>query len=278
MIARLLGLLALAASLLGGAAHAAISCSISSPGFAAAYSSTAAGANITQTYFTVTCTRGSAADPSSVSWSVKADNGLYSQGQRNRAASGGNRISYDVYKDGACGTQWKGPQSISGTINFTGTGTFTAQGNYWGCIPASQTGLAAGTYYDTVTMTMTYGATNTVTTGAFGVTITTPPTCAITTAPGTITFNYVSFGAAVNASTTFGVTCSLALPYTIALDATAGTIVGINYTLSLPVAGTTGTGNEQTLSIDGNVAAGQSGTCAGQTCAGTQARSVTVSY
>jgi len=278
MIPRILALLALVASLASGAAHAAISCSVSSPGFAAAYSSTAAGTNITQTYFTVTCTRGSAADPSSVSWSVKADNGLYSSGQRNRAASGGNRISYDVYRDGACGTQWKGPAAISGTINFTGTGTFTAQGNYWGCISAGQTGLAAGVYSDSVTMTMTYGAANTVTTGSFGVTITTPPTCAITTAPGTITFNYVSFGAAVNASTTFGVTCSLALPYSIALDATTGTIVGITYTLSLPVPATTGTGNEQTLSIDGNVAAGQSGTCGGQNCAGTQSRSVTVSY
>lgn len=274
---RILALLALVASLGSGIAHAAISCSVSSPGFATAYSSTAPGTNITQTYFTVTCTRGSTGDPSSVSWSVQADNGLNSLGQRNRAKSGGNRINYDVYKDGGCGTQWKGNNSISGTLNFTSTGTFTAQGNFWGCVPAGQTGLAAGTYTDSVTMTLTYGG-NTTTTGAFGVTITTPPTCAVTTAPGTITFNYVSFGPAVNASTTFGVTCSLALPYTVALDATTGTIVGVTYTLSLPVTGTTGTGSEQTLSINGTTAAGQSGTCAGQGCAGTQSRSVTVTY
>lgn len=266
------------AALLSPLAHAAITCSVSSSGFAAAYNPATPTTNITQTFFTVTCTRGATSDPTSINYSVKADNGLNPQGQGNRATFGANRISYDVYKDAACGTQWKGNNAITGTITFTGTGTVTQQGNYWGCIPAAQTGLAAGTYTDSVTLTMTYGNPQSTATGTAGVIITTPPVCTVTTPPGTVAFTYVSFGAAANASTSYGVTCTLALPYTMALDATSGTIVGINYTLALSSPSSTGTGNEQTFQINGNIAAGQSGTCAASACTGTQARTLTITY
>jgi len=258
--------------------RAAITCSVSSGGFAAAYSTTAATTNVTQTFFTVTCTRGASTDPTSVSYSVKADNGLYSVGQRNNAAFGANRINYDIYTNASCGTQWKGNTAISGTITFATTGTLSQQGNFWGCIPAAQAGIAAGTYTDTVTMTMTYGSPQSTATGTFGVTITTPPVCTLTTAPGTVSFAYVSFGPTVNASTTYGVTCTLALPYTMALDATSGTVLGITYTLALSSASSTGTGAQQTFQINGNIAAGQAGTCGTSTCSGTQARTLTITY
>ena len=273
----LLILFALAA-LLPPMARAAITCSISSSGFAGAYDPAAVSTNITQTYFTVTCTRGATSDPTSVNYSVKADNGLQPLGQRNRAAFGGSRISYDLYKDAACGTQWKGNSAISGSITFSGTGTATQQGNYWGCIPAGQTGLAAGTYTDTVTMTMTYGSPQSTATGTASVIINTPPVCTVTTPPGTVSFTYVSFGPAANASTSFGVTCTLALPYTMALDATTGTILGITYTLALSSPSSTGTGSQQAFQINGSIAAGQSGTCAAATCSGTQARTLTITY
>lgn len=279
MIARIVrtvvGVLAACAALAG---HAAITCSVTSPGFAAAYDPTAAGTNITQTYFTVTCTRGATSDPTSVNYSVKADNGLNPLGQGNRASFGTNRIRYDVYKDAACGTQWKGNNALTGTINFSGTGTVSSQGNYWGCIPAAQTGLAAGTYTDTVTLTMTYGSPQSTATGTAGVTINTPPVCTISTGPGAVVFNYVSLGTAKTASTQYGVTCTLALPYTMALDATAGTILGLNYTLALSSASSTGTGTQQLFNINGTMAGGQSGSCATATCSGTQARTLTVTY
>lgn len=270
-----LALFALTAASLG---QAAITCSVTSPGFAAAYDATAATANITQTFLTVTCTRGATSDPASVSYSVKVNNGLNQQGQNNRAAFGANLIVYDLYKDAACGTQWQNNSPITGTISFTGTGTVSQQGNYWGCIPAGQTGLAAGTYTDTVTMTMTYGSPASTATGSIGVTINTPTNCSISTAPGNVVFNYVSLGAATAASTTYGVTCTLALPYTMALDATAGTLVGLNYTLALSAASSTGTGAAQTFTINGNMIAGQPGTCATSTCSGSQARTLTVTY
>jgi spore coat protein U-like protein len=259
-------------------ARGAITCSITSPGFAAAYSPTAPTDNITQTFFTVTCTRGSTSDPASVNYSVKVNNGNNAQGQRNRAANGTSRIQYDLYKDAMCQTSWQGNTTITGTISFTGTGTVTQQGNFWGCVGKGQTGLAAGTYTDMVTMTMTYGTPQTTSPGSIGVTINTPPTCSITTAPGTVAFTYASFGAIANASTTFQVTCTLALPYTMALDATSGTILGLNYTLALSAASSTGSGGPQQFTVSGSIAGGQSGNCATSSCVGIQARSITVTY
>ena len=94
VLLRLLSLLGLLVASLG--THAAITCSISSGGFAAAYDPASAVNNVTQTFFTVTCTRGLAGDPTSVNYSVLVDNGLYATGVNNRAAYLANRIRYDV--------------------------------------------------------------------------------------------------------------------------------------------------------------------------------------
>lgn len=268
-------LLLLAATLLPGAVSAVISCSVSSPGFAAAYDPAAPGFNTTQTSFTVTCTRGSLADPASVSYGVTVDNGLYPTGANNRAAFGANRIRYDVYRDAACTSKWKGATAISGTINFSGTGTVTQNQAYWGCVNPGQ-GVAAGTYTDSVAMTLAYGAFTAV--GAFAVSISTPATCAMTTAPGNVVFNYLAFGPAQAPTTTFGVTCTNALPYTMALDATSGTLLGLDYTLALSTASSVGIGAAQTHTITGTMAAGQSGTCAAGTCTASQARTLTITY
>jgi spore coat protein U-like protein len=251
---------------------------VTSPGFAAAYDPAAPGTNTTATFFKVTCTRGLSSDPTSVPYSVTVDNGLYPLGVNNRAGSGANRIRYDVFTNATCATAWKGSTAIGGTITFSGTGTTSQQGTYWGCVGAGQ-GVPAGTYNDTVAMTLSYGATPASTaTGAFGVTITSPSTCSLTASPGNVVFAYVSFGPAVAASTTFGVTCTVGLPYSMALSATSGTIVGLDYTLALSAASSAGTGAQQTHSIDGNMAAGQGGICGAGSCTGSQTRSVTISY
>lgn len=265
----------LALLLASAAAQGAITCSISSGGFAVAYDPGAAGNTVTQSFFTVTCTKGAVGDPASVNFSVTVNNGLYPTGVNNRAAFGANRLRYDVFTTAGCATKWKGATAITGTVATPSVGTFTQTRPYFGCIGA---GIAApaGTYLDTVTMTMTYGA-STATAG-FGVSISTPATCAISSPPGNVVFNYTSFGPAINPSTTFGVTCTLSLPYTMALDATAGTIVGLNYTLALSTPNSTGTGAVQTHSINGNMAAGQSGVCAVGPCSGIQARSITITY
>jgi spore coat protein U-like protein len=270
-------LLALLAMCAASQAHAAITCSISSSGFATAYDPNNALDNVTQTFFTVTCTRGSTSDPTTVSYGVKVDNGLYATGQKNRAAFGGNRIRYDVFKDAGCNTTWKGNSSITDSITFTSTGTVSKQSNFWGCVLASQS-VAAGTYTDTVTMTLTYGASNSTDVTVFGVSISTPAQCSVSSPPGNVVLNYVAFGALVNSSTTLGVTCTLSLPYSLALDATSGTIAGLNYTLALSPLSSVGTGVQQSHTVTGTIAAGQAGTCAAGSCTGTRAHSVTITY
>jgi hypothetical protein len=46
------------------------------------------------------------------------------------------------------------------------------------------------------------------------------------------------------------------------LDASAGTVSGLNYTLSLSAASGTGNGAGQNYSVNGSMASGQGGTCA----------------
>ena len=264
--------------LLPAFAHAAYNCSITSPGFSAAYVPTAPSTNVTTTDFTITCTR-ALSDPTTMNWSAGANNGLRPRGGgRNRAAFGRARINYDIYRDAGCGTQWTSGSPFSGTLDFSGSTSASVTVSYWGCIPAGQGGLRAGTYTDLVTMTLTYGPFLATSTGSFPVDIITPATCNLSTPPGNLVFNYTGFGAAANASTTYGVTCTSYLPYTMALDATSGTLLGVNYTLSLPVAGGTGTGLEQSYGINGTIAAGQSGTCGAGTCTASQARTLTITY
>lgn len=261
-----------------GAARAAYSCSVSSPGFNRAYDSNLATTSTSQTSFTITCTRGSG-DASTLNYSVSANNGVNALGINNRAALGGSYLRYDVYMDSACGTQWKGNNNFSGTLQFGSSLSASVTTAYWGCITAGQTG-PAGIYSDTVAMTLSYGNSNPLqsTSNTFPVNIATPWTCSISSAPGTVAFAYVAFGGAATASTSFGVTCTTYLPYTLSLDATTGTIVGLTYTLAVNPPSGVGTGSAQTLQIDGTMAAGQAGTCGTATCSGVNSRTLTLSY
>lgn len=262
--------------MLCGSAQAAISCSLASNGFTAAYSPTAPATNITTASFTMSCTRGLSTDPTSQSYTVTVNNGLNPAASNNQAISGANLLRYDLFINSTCATQWKGGKTLGGTITFIGSSDFFSRSEtvtYYGCIAA---GLnpPAGTYTDTVTMTPSIGAP-----AALGVTIITPASCSLSTPPGNITFNYTSFqtGPAL-ASTSFATTCSANLPYTMALDATSGTLLGLNYTLSLSASSATGTGAAQTFSINGAIASGQAGTCLTGTCPASVGRTLTITY
>lgn len=259
-----------------GSAHAAIICSVASNGFTAAYSPAAPATNITTASITMSCTRSVASDPTSQTFIVKVNNGLIPNGIHNEAASGVNRLIYDTYTDSACATQWRGSTTLGGTITFASSSDFFSRSQtlpYWGCI-APGLNPPAGTYTDTVLMTPTPGVNAT-----FGVTIITPAACSISTPPGNITFNYASFQTGpAPASTSFATTCSANLPYTMALDATSGTLIGLNYTLSLSASSATGTGAVQTFSINGAMASGQAGTCSTGACAGSAGRTLTITY
>ena len=280
-------LLLVALSLLGTGASAAITCSVASSGFSTAYNPTLPGSTITQSSSTVTCNRALGTDPTSVSYTISVDNGQNALGINNRAVRSGAYIRYDVYLDSACGTQWKGASTIGGSIAFTTTGPVSKVHNYWGCVGAGQTGLAAGTYSDLVTMTLSYGPNPQSTyLASFPVNIATPSTCGVSPTPGTVAFGtYVAFGPALAGTTSFGATCTNYLPYTVAIAPTSGTIAGLSYTLLLNLSGLTGTtlsvtgnGVQQNFTIDGTMAAGQAGTCATGTCSGTVAHTLTLTY
>ena len=114
---------------------------------------------------------------------------------------------------------------------------------------------------------------------SFPVTIYYPAVCTITAAPGNVAFAYTAFRATpLPASTTFGVTCTNTLGYTLALDATSGVVIGLQYLLSLSAASATGTGAQQTFTINGTMPAGQAGTCTTGSCSGTSVRSITITY
>ena len=117
-------------------------------------------------------------------------------------------------------------------------------------------------------------------TGNFNVTVNLTSACQITAGPANVAFTYTSFQAAAATGTGggFSVQCTNTLPYTMALDATAGTVSGLNYTLALSAASGAGTGAAQSYTVTGSMAAGQGGTCALASCSGTQARVLTVTY
>lgn len=274
-------LAALTLLLSANAAQAAISCTISSPGFIAGY--TSGGARVdTQSSYSITCVRGvNATDPTTTTYSVRANDGLNRTGTTNRAASGANRIRYDTFTSSTCATQWRSSPTIpspAGTITMVGLTPTTVTQNFWGCIAAGQTPVA-GTYTDTVTMTPTYSAGVVGGIGTFPVTIITPATCSIATIPNiTLAYGNAFRNTAATATTSAPVTCSNNLPYTLAVSPTSGVSAGIYYTLSLPASGT-GTGLSQGITITATAPAGQAGTCASANCIGVaQPHTLTVTY
>ena len=249
-------------------AQSAITCSLSSNGFSSAYVPANPGTNITAASFTMMCTRASG-DASSQAYTVSVNNGQ----NQNRAKSGTNFISYDLYTDNLCTALWKN-KSIGGTVIF-GTGLTASQDMpFWGCIPAGQTAAPAGTYVDTVTMNPSIGSF-----ASIPVSIVTPSSCTVTTPPGNINFSYSGFQATdASASTAFAATCTSQLPYSLALDATSGVLAGVSYTLSLSATSNVGNGFAQPYTINGTMAAGQSGACTTSGCSATQARTLTIIY
>lgn len=276
-------------------AEAAITCTISSGGFASAYVPSTAATNVTQSSFTMTCQRNAAGDATTITYGVRNDNGIHANVNQNRAQLGAttSRINYDLFADSGCSVVWRNnaANDIVDTIPvLTGFAPSSKTTNWWGCIPGSQTGLPTGSYTDTVTMTARLGAAGNgavLATGAFPVSIFNPSTCTISTSPGNVAFGtYNALGVAKTANTTFAATCTSLLPYSMALDAVSGVVVGLNYSLALNTTNvgginpltSTGTGVAQSFFINGTMPAGQAGTCATGSCPGTATRTLTITF
>ncbi|HEY6093878.1 MAG TPA: spore coat protein U domain-containing protein [Gallionellaceae bacterium] len=263
------------------AAYAVYDCIISSPGWSAIYDPQSATANTTTSSVTINCSRaiGKGGDPANMNYTLEADHGWNPAGTVNQARllSGASLLQYNEYTDAATSMLWgPAPNAISGALKFGGSASASTTVTFYAKTPALQN-VAPGSYSDTVTMTLTYSAL--ITSNVHLVTITVNPVCAFSTPPGNITFNYTSFQAtAATASTSFATLCTNTLPYTMSLDTTSATLLGLTYTLSAPTGTYIGTGIAQTYSISGTIAAGQSGTCATATCSGTAVHTLIINY
>jgi spore coat protein U-like protein len=264
-------------------ALAAYSCTVTLTAVTVVYDPTSVVQNVTTGSYTINCTR-ALTDNSNLAWTLAVDNGQNAGGGFNRVEMPVNRrYNYDTYRFApyTAANLWGATAALrfSGTLAF-GASTFaTTTGPFDIVMPALQAAQPAGTYTDTMIATLRRGATIMDTT-AFGVTVRTNNTCQLSAPPGNVSFTYTSFQAgAAAASTTYGVRCTTLLPYTMALDATSGTLLGLNYTLGIaPSTSGTGTGATQTYTINGSIAGGQSGVCATASCFASQTRTLTLSW
>lgn len=277
-------------------ANAAVFCSVSSTGFTSVYVPSNPTATVSAANVSVTCNRDNEQGPpnSTVTYALAADNGLNPSGTQNRATWGGSYLNYNVGLNIDCSQQWEGITYISDSFplakNSTVTRTYPTVN---GCIPAGQAVLPPeGTYTDSVMMSFATGTASGTNNevfppGSFPVSIIAPASCTLTTPPATVTFAYTAFSASdVLANSSFGVRCSTNLPYTMTLDATVDVVAGLNYSLTLNTAATggtnpltsVGTGISQTFYINGRMAAGQAGACAGASCTESQVRTLMITY
>lgn len=115
---------------------------------------------------------------------------------------------------------------------------------------------------------------------SFGVSATIEASCSFTSTPAPITMSYGSFQTTPSTgSSAFQLTCTNNTSYTLTIGpSSGGTLLGLAYSLALSAPSGTGTGSSQSFSVNGNVAAGQSGTCVNGSCSASQAHSITVGF
>jgi spore coat protein U-like protein len=264
-------------------AAAAVTCTTTVTAVTVVYDPTSAVQNVTTGSYSISCTR-AGTDPNTFAWQLGVDDGLNFNAGTNRVMRNpAQGYNYDTYRTSPynAGNLWGDTVGtrFTGTLNFGASLSASTSGAFDIMLPGSQTSRPAGTYTDTVTATLRDGAGTAIGTTSFGVTALTTNTCQLSVAPTDVSFNYTSFQAGTSsASGSFGVRCTTALPYTMALDATSGTILGLNYTLTLSAASGTGNGATQTYNVNGSMAANQIGTCATGVCTGSQTRTLTLSW
>ena len=282
-------MLAALALLMGSAAsHAAIACTIFTTGVSGIYNRVS---NLDLTgSVTVNCTRATS-DPTSQVLYIGIDQGEDPAGRDMTRQTGTELLRYFIFRNSGPAQQWTtgtgrtpGAGANGGlqfTLNF-GTGT-SASANYPYYFQVRSGITRPAGIYDDVLLTafLRLDSLNgtLIANGNFTANVSILSQCYLNLPPLPLTLNYVSFSpTAQSASTPFGVSCTLSTPYTMALDATSGTLLGLNYTLALSSTSGTGTGFGQPHSVNGTIAANQAGTCAAGTCASSQTRTVTISY
>ena len=263
-----------------------LDCSIGSvSAVSVVYDPTAAGALSASGSLTVNCSKtGGNLDTRYLE--IGAGAGLNASGGPNRAASGASLLEYALLRDASLTAAWGDSTGTRLSATVTSVNPASVTLNWWIRFPARQLD-PAGTYVDTVTLRLYQGTapnpslTDTAPrTASLSVSALIETRCTLSSSPGTLTLAYSSFQAtAASASTGFAVLCTLGAPYTASLDAPGGTLLDLNYQLSVSPAGPqTGSGVAQSMSIVGNVAAGQGGSCATASCSASRTHTLTITY
>lgn len=237
---------------------------------------------------TINCSRGPT-DPTTSPYTLRADDGFNpGAGSTNQAVNGtgaANQMAYDLFRTAPGNGEWgyTNATDFAGTITFGSALTASVTHVFYSRIAAGLN-KSAKIFTDTVTMRLRYDNgpnNNTDVFPTFAVSINNQSVCLLSTPPGNIQFNYTSFqAAAATASSAYAVRCTQGETYTMALDATTGTLLTLTYNLALSnSAGQTGTGFPQNFTINGSIPGGQSGTCGMGTCTSApQPRTLTISY
>jgi spore coat protein U-like protein len=269
-------LVVLSASLSAGAANAAVTCSMSVTNTYPIYDPTAHVNTDATGSVTLNCTR-TAGETSTPYW-IGADNGL--SGARTLTRQTGTQtLTYNLYTNSNHTSNWTMANGLSGTLTFSGPVASTTL-SYYFRIPRSNTSQPAGLYDDSILVTQRFiSSGDDISTATLTPVASIVAECRVSSTPAPLVLNYSSFSAsAVTASTSFGVSCTNSTPYAMALDATSGTLLGLQYSLALSASSGTGNALPQTYSVTGTMAANQSGTCATGSCNGTEARTITITY
>ena len=155
----LLTLLTLLTLGLAGAATAATVCTVSAlPVAFGVYSPTAASAHTSTGSVSVVCqpVLASAIQTYTLTLST-GGSGSYAM---RRLSASGHTLNYQLYKDAAYAAVWgdgsSGTSSLSGTLSLSVVLPVSATHTVYGRMPALQSGAYAGSYLDTITVTVTY--------------------------------------------------------------------------------------------------------------------------
>jgi len=142
---------ATASSTLNVSATVTANCTVSTSALGFGNVNTLSGANVDGTGgISVTCTNGTA-------WSASAGVGSGSGASfaSRRMTSGANLLTYNLFTDSGRTTVWGDGTGSTATIGDTGTGSAQAVTIY-GRVGSGQISVPAGSYADTVSVTVTY--------------------------------------------------------------------------------------------------------------------------
>lgn len=138
-------------SSLGVNATVTANCTISTSALAFGNVNTLSGSNVDGTGgLSITCTNGTG-------WSASAGVGGGSGATfaSRKMAQGSDLLNYSLYTDSARSSVWG--DGTGSTSLFSGTGTGSSQAvTVYGRVPSGQTSVPAGSYADTVAVTVTY--------------------------------------------------------------------------------------------------------------------------